>query len=158
MKVKIIPIMLLLLISMATPVVMTMAIPKKAEPFLVTATMEPHHDMDLQKRGVQKYSQHGTIVDGEQNTGTIDMDVIITNFYKAYDSGYAQSRVHFTMTFYDEQVITRVITGIIVGKIWFDDEVQDVAGIFVGRGSHVKGTVSLVGQDPNILRFDGMEW
>ena len=154
MKVKIAPIMLLLLISMATPVVMTMAIPKKAEPFQVTATMEPHPDMDLHKRGVQKYSQHGTIVDSEQNTGTIDMDVSITNFYKAYDSGYAQARVNFTMTFSEE----RLITGIIVGKIWFDDEVQDVAGIFVGRESHVKGTVSLLGSDPNILLFEGMAW
>jgi len=154
MKVKIIPIMLLLLFSMAIPVVMTTAIPKKAKPFHVTATMEPYPHMDLQKRGVQKYSQNGTIVDDDYNTGTIFMDVSITNFYKAYnESGYAQARVNFTMTFDD-----RVITGIIVGKIWFDDDIQNVDGIFVGRGSHVKGKVSLVGQDPNILRFKGMEW
>lgn len=148
---------MLLLFSVATPVFMSMAIPKKAEPFQVTATMDPYPDMDLQKRGVQKYSQQGTIVvDGEENTGTIVMDVSITNFYKAYnESGYAQARVNFTMTFDD-----RVITGIIVGKIWFTHEplTQHVKGTFVGRGSHVKGTVSLTGQDPNILHFEGMEW
>ena len=153
MKVKIIPIMLLILISMATPVVVSMAIPKKAEEFRVVAYMDPYLDLSIEKRGVQKYSQEGTVIDGD-NTGTIVMSVSITNFYKAFDGRYARAMVHFTMTFDEE----RVITGIIVGKIWFENNIQYVDGTFVGKGSHVQGTISLLETDPNVLLFEGMEW
>ena len=158
MKVKIIPIILLLLISVATPVVVSMAIPKTAKPFYVVATMDPYLELDDEIKGVQKYSQEGTIIDDDDNTGTIFMRVSITNFYKAFEGKYARAIVHFTMDFDDEE--RPDVRGIIVGKIWFtfDPLTQHVKGKFVGRGSHVQGTISLIGSDPNILEFSGKEW
>jgi len=160
MRVKIAPIMLLLLFSIATPVVVSMAIPKTAKPFYVVATMDPYLELDDEIKGVQKYSQEGTVIDNDDNTGTIFMRVSITNFYKAFSGKYARAIVHFTMDFNDEERTD--VRGIIVGKIWFDTTgelpIQHVKGKFVGRGSHVQGTISLIGSDPNILEFSGKEW
>jgi len=160
MKVKILPIMLLLLISMVTPVFMSIAIPKDAKDFYIKAVLEPlvpppDPPLDETTRGVQKYSQEGTFTDGDDNTGTIELDILITNFVKAFNGKYARSKVHFIMRFDDSE---RTISGTIVGKIWFhEDRVQHVDGIFVGRGSHVKGTVRMI-DIPDVLVFEGMEW
>ena len=157
MKVKIIPIMLLLLISVAAPVAVSMAIPKESQEFYVKAVMTSHDLEDF--AGAQKYTQSGVLYDiGDKEVGIIDLDILITNGNKFLDGGTARARVYFTMTFYDEQVITRVITGIIVGKTSLDIPTwtQTVEGIFVGRGSHVKGTVSM--PEINVLLFEGKEW
>jgi len=160
MKVKTIPIMLLLLFSMATPVVVSMAIPKNAKTFRVVADMDPYLFLSIGKRGVQKYSQSGDLLNYTTSDpiGTIDMNVSITNFYKAYnDSKYARAIVHFIM-YFDAEGRTD-IRGIIVGKIWIDDEGQHADGIFVGRGSHVKGKISYRDPEtPDVLLFDGKEW
>ncbi len=153
MKVKTIPIMLLLLISVATPVVVSMAVPKSAEDFYVEAVLG---EVFLEiRKGVQKYTQGGVLFDAENNeVGTIVFHVVITNFDKATTGKYARARVHFVMQFYD----SRTISGTLVGKLWFDENwVQHVDGIFVGRGSHVKGTVYMIEQ-PNVVVFDGIEW
>ena len=157
MKVKIIPIILLLLISIATPVVVSMAIPKGADEFYVMAELKPldPHFLDETTRGVQKYTQDGTFIDGNDKTGTIELDILITNFVEAFTDKYARARVHFIMDFDDEERAD--IRGTIVGKIWFVDGVQHVDGIFVGKGSHVKGTVRMIGI-PDVLIFEGMEW
>jgi len=156
MKVKIIPIILLLLISIATPVVVSMAIPKDAEDFDVVAVLDPLVEVLLPKRGVQKYIQPGDLYDeyGGADIGDIELHIVITNFDKAFTGKYARAMVHFIMDFDDGTTIRGTITG----KIWFhEDMVQHVDGIFVGRGSHVKGTVYMI-DIPDVLVFDGMEW
>ena len=153
MKVRIIPIILLLLFSMATPVFVSIAIPKKAEPFKYKAVMDPYDIDDI--KGVQKYPQNGVLYDfDDKEVGSIILDILITNGNEFLSGGTARARVHFTMMFDDE----RVITGIIVGKTSLDIPTwtQTVEGIFVGRGSHVKGTVSMPAM--NVLVFDGKEW
>lgn len=153
MKVKTIPIMLLLLISVATPVVVSMAVPKSAEDFYVEAVLDPVF-LEVSK-GVQKYTQGGTFIDGDDNTGTIELDILITNFVKAFTGKYARATVHFIMRFDDSD---RTISGTLVGKLWFDENmVQHVDGNFIGRGSHVKGKVYMI-DIPNVLVFDGIEW
>jgi len=162
MKVKIIPIMLLLLFSMATPVVVSMAIPEDAKPFHIVAVLDPYEDL-LDKKGVQKYTQEGDLYDADDyelngdeadELGTIVLHIIITNFDKASTGKYARARVHFIM-----QIDGRTVNGIIVGKILIDDEGQHADGIFVGRGSHVKGKISYIDpENPDVLLFDGMEW
>jgi len=158
MKVKIIPIMLLLLFSMATPVAVSMAIPKDTEPFVFVARLEPLEPTILNpdKKGVQKYHQDGVLYDIDNDeVGEIHLYVSIMNFYKAWDGAFARARVHFIMDF-DNRAEIR---GIIVGKIWIENEVQYADGIFVGRGSHVKGKISYLDPgDPDVLLFEGEEW
>jgi len=162
MKVKII-LTMLLLFSMAAPVVVSMAIPEDAKPFYVVAVLDPYPDL-IAKKGVQKYPQEGVLYDAEeydihgveaQELGKIMLHIVITNFDKASTGKYARARVHFIMGFYERTDIR----GTIVGKIWIEDEGQHAEGIFVGRGSNVKGKISYKDPgDPDVLLFDGMEW
>jgi len=159
MKVKIIPIILLLLFSIAAPVVVSMAIPEGAEDFYYKAVLEPNPLFDL--KGVQKFTQGGVLYDIDDNeVGDIVLNGVVTNLGKALSGKCARARVHFIIHFDDEERAD--IQGTIVGKIWFDEGIQNVDGIFVGRGSHVKGKVSLIDtgdpEEPNVLIFDGVEW
>ena len=156
MRKKGIPIILLLLISMATPVVVSMAIPKNPDAFYIVAELDELTFALELEHGVQKYTQSGYLYEeygDPEPIGTIDLDIVITNFDKAFTGKYARATVHFIMRFDDSD---RTISGTIVGKIWFEGTVQHIEGIFVGRGSHVKGTVSLPEQD--VLLFEGTEW
>jgi len=156
MKVRIIPIMLLLLFSMAAPVAVIMAIPEDAEDFYYKAVLESNPLFDL--KGVQKFTQDGVLYDIDNHeVGEIVLHGVVTNLGKSLSGKCARARVHFIM-----QIGDRTIKGTIVGKIWFDEGIQNVDGIFVGRGSHVKGKVSLIDtgdpEEPNVLVFDGKEW
>ena len=156
MKVKIISIMLLLF-SMATPVVVTMAIPKKAEPFNYKAVMNPYFLEDW--AGAQKYTQYGVLRDEDNEVvGSITLDILITNANKYLSGGTARARVHFFMDFDARPDITGIIVGKTSLDITTEPWTQDIEGKFVGRGSHVKGTISLESGDPNVLLFSGMEW
>ena len=152
MKLKIIPIMLLLLFSVATPVVMSMAIPREPQEFYVEAVLESVDDL-LDIGGGQRFRQEGQLFDGDDEIGTIVLHVVVTNINKALRGGYARASVRFFM-YFDERTDIR---GTIVGKIRFDEYgVQHVEGSFIGRESLLKGTVELL--EPDHLLFEGIEW
>lgn len=104
---------------------------------------------------LQVFEQDGDVYDGEDDIGDITMQV---RFLIDTDRLHGHANVKFEIDLGEEGTVT----GVMNGKIWYEDNVggdQLIRGRFVANGAyHVHGTVShpLEDPEPNTVLLQGV--